>query len=83
MRRIYSDSSRCRLFRWDGAIKSLAILQHQQRNNSWGKNACEIALVNDAVDLMYKWTLDGVVLGRPDSDFTRLAQRLREEGLVV
>ena len=83
VRRIYGDFSHGRLSGWDGAIKSLAILQHQQRSNSRGKNASDIALVIDAVDLMYKRTLDGVVLVSSDSDFTRLAQRLREEGLVV
>ena len=83
VRRIYGDFSGSRLSGWDAAVKSLAILQHQQRSNSTGKNASDIALVIDAMDLMYKRTLDGVVLVSSDSDFTRLAQRLREEGLVV
>ncbi len=83
VRRIYGDFSGSRLSGWDAAIKSLAILQHQQRSNSRGKNASDIALVIDAMDLMHKRTLDGVVLVSSDSDFTRLAQRLREEGLVV
>ena len=83
VRRIYGDFSGGRLSGWDGAIQSLAILQHQQRSNSKGKNASDIALVIDAMDLMYKRTLDGVVLVSSDSDFTRLAQRLREEGLEV
>ena len=83
VRRIYGDFSGSRLSGWDGAIQSLAILQHQQRSNSKGKNASDIALVIDALDLMYKRTLDGVVLVSSDSDFTRLAQRLREEGLEV
>ncbi|MCE2519193.1 MAG: NYN domain-containing protein [Alphaproteobacteria bacterium] len=83
VRRIYGDFSGSRLSGWEGAIQSLAILQHQQRSNSKGKNASDIALVIDAMDLMYKRTLDGVVLVSSDSDFTRLAQRLREEGLEV
>ena len=83
VRRIYGDFSGTRLAGWDKAIQSLAILQHQQRSNSKGKNASDIALVIDAMDLMYKRTLDGVVLVSSDSDFTRLAQRLREEGLEV
>ena len=83
VRRIYGDFSHGRLAGWEGAIQSLAILQHQQRSNSKGKNASDIALVIDAMDLMYKRTLDGVVLVSSDSDFTRLAQRLREEGLEV
>ena len=83
VRRIYGDFSGSRLSDWDGVIQSLAILQHQQRSNSKRKNASDIALVIDAMDLMYKGTLDGVVLVSSDSDFTRLAQRLREEGLEV
>ena len=83
VRRIYGDFSGRQLAGWDKAIQSLAILQHQQRSNSKGKNSSDIALVIDAMDLMYKRTLDGVVLVSSDSDFTRLAQRLREEGLEV
>ena len=83
VRRIYGDFSEKRLIGWDGAIQSLAILQHQQRSNSKGKNASDIALVIDAMDLMHKGALDGFCLVSSDSDFTRLAQRLREEGMVV
>ena len=83
VRRIYGDFSGTQLSNWDKAIQSLAILQHQQRSNSKGKNAADIALVIDAMDLLYKSNLDGVCLVSSDSDFTRLAQRLREEGLTV
>ena len=83
VRRIYGDFSGSRLSGWDGAIQSLAILQHQQRSNTTGKNAADIALVIDAMDLMHKGRLDGFCLVSSDSDFTRLAQRLREDGLVV
>ena len=83
VRRIYGDFSEKRLTGWDEAIQSLAILQHQQRSNSRGKNASDIALVIDAMDLMHKGRLDGFCLVSSDSDFTRLAQRLREEGMVV
>jgi hypothetical protein len=83
VRRIYGDFSHGRLAGWDKAVQPLAILQHQQRSNSKGKNASDIAFVIDAMDLMHKGTLDGVVLVSSDSDFTRLAQRLREEGLEV
>ena len=83
VRRIYGDFSGSRLSGWDGAIQSLAILQHQQRSNTTGKNAADIALVIDAMDMMHKGRLDGFCLVSSDSDFTRLAQRLREDGLVV
>ena len=83
MRRIYGDFSGRRLSGWNEAIQSLAILQHQQRSNTARKNAGDIALVIDAMDLMHKGRLDGFCLVSSDSDFTRLAQRLREDGLVV
>ena len=83
VRRIYGDFSGSRLAGWNEAVKSLAILQHQQRSNTAGKNASDIALVIDAMDLMHKGRLDGFCLVSSDSDFTRLAQRLREEGMVV
>lgn len=83
VRRIYGDFSGSHLDGWDEAVKSLAILQHQQRSNTTGKNASDIALVIDAMDLMHKGRLDGFCLVSSDSDFTRLAQRLREEGMVV
>ena len=83
VRRIYGDFSGPRLAGWNEAIESLAMLQHQQRSNTTGKNASDIALVIDAMDLMHKGRLDGFCLVSSDSDFTRLAQRLREEGMVV
>ena len=83
VRRIYGDFTGNRLASWDGATQSFAILQHQQRSNTTGKNASDIALVIDAMDLMHKGRLDGFCLVSSDSDFTRLAQRLREDGLVV
>lgn len=64
-------------------MPSLAILPHQQSRNTTGKNASDIALVSAAMDLMSRGTLEGFCLVSSDSDFTRLAQRLREEGLVV
>ena len=83
VRRIYGDFSGTKLGKWNDAIGSLAILQQQQRNNTTGKNAADIALVIDAMDLMHKGSLDGFCLVSSDSDFTRLAQRLREDGLDV
>ena len=54
VRRIYGDFSGTRLAGWDKQIQSLAILQHQQRSNTTGKNASDIAFVIDAMDLMHK-----------------------------
>ena len=83
VRRIYGDFSGNRLAGWDNSVQALAITQHQQRNNTTGKNASDIALVIDAMDLMHKGKLDGFCLVSSDSDFTRLAQRLREDGHKV
>ena len=83
VRRIYGDFSTGRLKGWDAATRALAILEQQSRCNTTGKNASDIALVIDAMDLMHTAKLDGVCLVSSDSDFTRLAQRLREHGLVV
>ena len=83
VRRVYDDFSGTRLAGWNKQIQPLAILQHQQRSNTTGKNAADIALVIDAMDLMHKDKLDGICLVSSDSDFTRLAQRLREDRLVV
>ena len=83
VRRIYGDFADARLSGWDVAVQSFAILQHQQRSNTKGKNSSDIALVIDAMDLMNKGKFDGFCLASSDSDFTRLAQRLREDGLVV
>ena len=83
VRRIFGDFSGPQLAGWNEAIQSLAILQCQQRSNTTGKNASDIALVIDAMDLMHKGRLDGFCLISSDSDFTRLAQRLREEGMKV
>lgn len=83
VRRIYGDFSNTRLSGWDDPIQQLAILQEQQRNNTVGKNAADIALVIDAMDLLHGGKLDGFCLVSSDSDFTRLAQRLREDGMLV
>lgn len=83
VRRIYGDFSGGRLGSWEEPVQSLAILQQQQRNNTTGKNASDIALVIDAMDLLHNDRLDGFCLVSSDSDFTRLAQRLREDGMAV
>ena len=83
VRRIYGDFSNGRLASWNAAVRSFAIVQHQQAGHARGKNAADIALAIDAMDLMYRQRLDGFVLVSSDSDFTRLAQRLREGGFAV
>ena len=83
VRRIYGDFSNGRLASWNAAIRARSIVPCHQPAPVRGKNAADIALAVDAMDLMYRERLDGVVLMSSDSDFTRLAQRLREGGLAV
>ncbi|MDH3473031.1 MAG: NYN domain-containing protein [Rhodospirillales bacterium] len=83
VRRIYGDFAGDRLKGWRGVIQPLAIVPQQQFNYTTGKNAADITLVIDAMDLMHRGGLDGFCLVSSDSDFTRLALRLRESGAVV
>jgi hypothetical protein len=83
VRRIYGDFSSDRLKGWRDVIQPLAIEPRQQFNHTTGKNAADITLVIDAMDLMHRGGLNGYCLVSSDSDFTRLAQRLREDGAVV
>jgi uncharacterized LabA/DUF88 family protein len=83
VRRIYGDFAGDRLKGWRDVIQPLAIVPQQQFNYTAGKNAADITLVIDAMDLMHRGGLDGFCLVSSDSDFTRLAQRLREDGAVV
>ena len=83
VRRIYGDFSNGRLSSWNASIREFAIVPCHQAPAAQGKNAADIALVIDAMDLMYRERLDGFALMSSDSDFTRLAQRLREGGFAV
>jgi len=83
VRRIYGDFSSSRLAGWREVMQTLAIVPAQQFNYTTGKNAADITLVIDAMDLMHRGHLDGFCLVSSDSDFTRLASRLREEGAAV
>jgi len=83
VRRIYGDFSGDRLKGWRDVMQPLAIVPAQQFNYTTGKNAADITLVIDAMDLMHRGGIDGFCLVSSDSDFTRLAQRLREDGARV
>ncbi len=83
VRRIYGDFSNNRLKGWRDVMQPLAIDPQQQFNYTTGKNAADIALVIDAMDLLHRGGLDGFCLISSDSDFTRLATRLREDGTEV
>ena len=83
VRRIYGDFSGQRLKAWAEVLSKYAIIPHQQFAHVVGKNASDIALVIDAMDLLHSGRFDGFCLVSSDSDFTRLAARIREQGLDV
>ena len=83
VRRIYGDFSSPRLKSWTDILQKYAIDPYQQFAYTTGKNASDIALVIDAMDLLHSRRFDGFCLVSSDSDFTRLASRLREEGADV
>ena len=83
VRRIYGDFAGTRLKGWAEVLAAHAIMPHQNFANVGGKNASDIALVIDAMDLMHSGRFDGFCLVSSDSDFTRLAARIREQGIAV
>jgi hypothetical protein len=84
IRRIYGDFAGGGPQGWTkDKLANLAIVPHQQFANTTGKNASDIALVIDAMDILHSGRFDGFVLISSDSDFTRLASRIREQGLDV
>ena len=83
VRRIYGDFSGPQLKSWSDVLQKHAIDPYQQFAYTKGKNASDIALVIDAMDLLHSGRFDGFCLVSSDSDFTRLASRLREQGADV
>ena len=83
VRRIYGDFSGTRLKGWAEVLSTYAIIPHQNFANTTGKNASDIALVIDAMDLLHTGRFDAFCLVSSDSDFTRLAARIREQGVDV
>ncbi|SIS83497.1 NYN domain-containing protein [Phaeovulum vinaykumarii] len=83
VRRIYGDWSAQRLGKWAEKVAALGLVADQQFANTKGKNASDIGLVIAAMDFLHSGLFDGFVLVSSDSDFTRLAARIREQGLDV
>ncbi|WP_151718720.1 NYN domain-containing protein [Gemmobacter serpentinus] len=83
VRRIYGDWSAQRLGGWAKKVASLGMVADQQFSNTKGKNASDIGLVIAAMDFLHSGLFDAFVLVSSDSDFTRLAARIREQGLDV
>jgi uncharacterized protein (TIGR00288 family) len=83
IKRIYGDWTNPRLNKWKGILLDNAITPIQQYAYTIGKNATDSAMIIDAMDILYSGKVDGFCLVSSDSDFTRLATRLREAGMTV
>ena len=83
VKRIYGDWTTPQLGKWKESLLGHSIQPMQQFAYTRGKNATDSAMIIDAMDLLYTGTFGGFCLVSSDSDFTRLASRLRESGLRV
>ena len=83
VKRIYGDWTNSQLNSRKSKLNKLALQPIQQFRYTTGKNATDSALIIDAMDLLYTDNFDGFCLVSSDSDFTRLASRIRESGLIV
>jgi uncharacterized LabA/DUF88 family protein len=83
VKRIYGDWTTTQHTKWKERLVEFAIQPMQQFAYTKGKNSTDSALIIDAMDLLYSQKFDGFCIVSSDSDFTRLAGRLRESGLVV
>jgi len=82
-KRIYGDWTKPTLIGWKNVLLENAISPIQQYSYTSGKNATDSALIIDAMDILYTQRVDGFCIVSSDSDFTRLATRLREAGMKV
>ena len=83
IKRIYGDWTRPGLTKWKNLLLENAITPIQQYGYTTGKNATDSAMIIDAMDILYSGKVNGFCLVSSDSDFTRLATRLREAGMLV
>jgi hypothetical protein len=83
VKRVYGDWTKPQLGSWKSVASEHVIQPMQQFANTVGKNATDSALIIDAMDLLYTRRFHGFCIVSSDSDFTRLASRIREEGVTV
>lgn len=83
IRRTYGDWTTANMGGWKDSLQSYAIQPIQQFRYTIGKNATDSAMIIDAMDLLYSGVVDGFCLVSSDSDYTRLATRIREKGFFV
>lgn len=82
-KRIYGDWTKPTLGPWKNVLLDNSITPIQQYGYTTGKNATDSAMIIDAMDILYSGNVDGFCIVSSDSDFTRLASRLRESGMFV
>ena len=82
-KRIYGDWTRPTIAGWKSVLLENAITPVQQYGYTKGKNSTDSAMIIDAMDILYSGKIDGFCIVSSDSDFTRLATRLREAGMKV
>jgi uncharacterized LabA/DUF88 family protein len=82
-KRIYGDWTKPNVTGWKSVLLENAITPIQQYGYTTGKNSTDSAMIIDAMDILYTQRVDGFCIVSSDSDFTRLALRLREAGMVV
>lgn len=83
IKRIYGDWTKPNLSKWKNVLLENAITPIQQYGYTTGKNATDSAMIIDAMDILYSQKVNGFCIVSSDSDFTRLATRLREAGMQV
>ena len=83
IKRIYGDWTNPHLSKWKNLLLQNAITPIQQYAYTTGKNATDSAMIIDAMDILYSEKVNGFCLVSSDSDFTKLATRLREAGMQV
>lgn len=83
IRRIYGDWTSSEMKSWRETLQIHAIVPIQQFRNTVGKNATDSAMIIDAMDILHTSNIDGFCLVSSDSDYTRLATRIREKSLFV
>ena len=82
-KRIYGDWSSANMQGWKDVLLENSVTPIQQYSYTTGKNATDSAMIIDAMDILYAGNVEGFCLASSDSDFTRLASRLREAGKIV
>ena len=82
-KRIYGDWTSQRLTSWKNVLLENSIIPMQQYSYTYGKSSTDSAMIIDAMDILYSGNVDGFAIVSSDSDFTRLAARLRESGMQV